>query len=185
MLATGVVAVNPDNGQLVWQHAYPHRAGVQPNPPLFADAMVYVCSGMGTGGAMLSLAEPNSTAAPKWADKTLDCQMHGTVLVNGCIYGTAQSANKGLVCLDWKTGKVLWNAAEVGMGIVIASDGMLYIYGQDGTVRLVKPSPAAFEQVGQFAVSEGSNEHWAHPTIANGRLYIRHGDSLMAYDVNS
>jgi outer membrane protein assembly factor BamB len=185
MLGAGVVAVNPDNGQVVWQHNYPHRAGVQPNPPLYAEGMVYVCSGMATGGALLSLADPNATAAPRWTDKTLDCQMQGTVLIDGHIYGTAQSANKGLVCLEWKTGKAAWNAQEVGMGVVIASDGMLYIYGQDGTVRLVKPSPASFSQVSQFKVSGGTDEHWAHPSIANGRFYIRHGDSLMAYDIKS
>ena len=54
-----------------------------------------------------------------------------------------------------------------------------------GTVYLVKPNPAAFEPVSQFAVSEGTDEHWAHPTIANGRLYIRHGDALMAYDIKA
>ena len=69
------------------------------------------------------------------------------------------------------------------MGVVVAADGMLYVYGQDGTMYLVKPNPAAFEPVSQFTVSEGTNEHWAHPTIANGRLYIRHGDALMAYEI--
>jgi hypothetical protein len=96
---------------------------------------------------------------------------------------TAQSGNKGLVCLEWKTGKPMWNAPTVGMGVVIAADGMLYVYGQDGKMSLVRPNPAAFEPVSQFAVSEGTNEHWAHPTIAHGRLYIRHGDVLLAYDI--
>jgi outer membrane protein assembly factor BamB len=183
MLAGGVVAVDPGTGKVVWQHEYPHRAGVQPNPPLYGDGMVYVSSGMGVGGAMLSLADGDPSAAPKWTDKTLDCQMQGTVLMDGYIYGTAQSANKGLVCLEWKTGKPMWNASAVGMGVVIAADGMLYVYGQNGTMYLVKPNPAAFEPVSQFTISEGTNEHWAHPTIANGRLYIRHGDTLMAYDI--
>ena len=145
--------------------------------------MVFVSSGMGAGGAMLSLAESSPTAAPKWADKTLDCQMQGTVLIDGYIYGTAQSGNKGLVCMEWKTGKVMWNAPATKMGVVVAADGMLYVYGQDGTMYLVKPTAAAFEPVSQFAISEGTNEHWAHPTIANGRLYVRHGDALMAYDI--
>jgi len=111
--------------------------------------------------------------------------MQGTVLIDGCIYGTAQSGNKGLVCLDWKTGKVLWNAPDVKQGVVTAADGMLYVYGTDGTMRLVKPNPTAYEPVGQFTVSAGTDEHWAHPTIAGGRLYIRHGDVLVAYDLKS
>jgi outer membrane protein assembly factor BamB len=182
MLANSVVAVDAGSGEVVWQHEYPHRAGVQPNPPLYADGMVYVSSGMGTGGAMLPLSE---SGPAKWTDKTLDCQMQGTVLVDGCIYGTAQSGNRGLVCLDWKTGEAKWNAPAIKQGAVVAADGMLYVYGQDGTMHLVKPSPEAFEPVSQFAISAGTAEHWAHPTIANGRLYIRHGDALMAYDIKS
>ncbi len=185
MLGAGVVAVDAAMGEVVWQHEYPHRAAVQPNPPLYADGMVFVSSGMGTGGAMLALTETNPTAAPVWVEKALDCQMQGTVLIDGCIYGTAQSANKGLVCLDWKTGKVLWNAPEVKQGVLTAADGMLYVYGVDGTMHLIKPNLAAYEPAGQFSVSGGTDEHWAHPTIANGRLYIRHGDALMAYDIAS
>lgn len=183
MLAQSVVAVDPGTGAVVWQRENPHRAGVQPNPPLYGEGFVYVSSGMGVGGAMLSLADSSPSASPKWTDKTLDCQMQGTVRIDGYIYGTAQSGNRGLVCLDWKTGKAAWNAPAVGMGIAIAADGMLYVYAQDGKVYLVKPNSAAFEPVSQFVVSEGTNEHWAHPTIANGRLYIRHGDALMVYDV--
>jgi outer membrane protein assembly factor BamB len=185
MLAQGVVAVDPGTGGVVWQHEYPQRAGVQPNPPLYDDGMVYISSGMGAGGAMLSMAESSPAAAAKWTDKTLDCQMQGTVLMDGYIYGTAQSGNKGFVCLEWKTGKVMWNAPAIKMGVVIAADGMLYVYGQDGTMTLVKPNPAAFEPVSQFTVAGGTNEHWAHATIAGGRLYVRHGDALMAYEIKN
>lgn len=185
MLAQGVAAVDSGTGEVVWQHEFPHRAGVQPNPPLYDDGMVFVSSGMGAGAAMFSMAESSPSAATKWAEKSLDCQMQGTVLLDGYIYGTAQSGNKGLVCIEWKTGKVMWTAPATKMAIVVAADGMLYVYGQDGTMSLVKPGAAAFEPVSQFTVTAGTNEHWAHPTIANGRLYIRHGDALMAYDIKN
>ncbi len=79
----------------------------------------------------------------------------------------------------------MWNAPAVKMAAVVSADGMLYVYGEDGTMRLVKPSPEAFRPVSQFAVTQGKDQHWAHPTIANGRLYIRHGDALMAYDIKA
>jgi len=185
MLAQGVVAVDVGTGQVVWQHDFPHRAGVQPNPPLYRNGLVYISSGMGTGGALLPLADGRAGTVPAWTDKTLDCQMQGTVLIGGYVYGTAQSGNRGLVCLEWKTGKAMWTAPAVGMGVVTAADGLLYVYAQNGTMYLVKPDPAAFTPVSQFTVSAGTNEHWAHPTIANGRLYLRHGDVLLAYDIKS
>jgi hypothetical protein len=48
----------------------------------------------------------------------------------------------------------------------------------------VKPTPTGYEMISCFEVTRGSDEHWAHPAISNGRLYIRHGDALMAYDIS-
>ena len=56
---------------------------------------------------------------------------------------------------------------------------LLYVYSEKGEMHLAKPDPKAFVPVSQFTISEGTEEHWAHPTIANGRLHIRHGDAMM------
>ena len=183
MLADSVVAVDPQTGDLLWQAEHKHRAGVQPNPPLYSNGMIYISSGMGAGGEMLEIADDGMSVISKWTDRTLDCQMQGTVLVDGYIYGAAQSGEKGLVCLELKTGKVMWNESSIKQGIVICADGMLYIYDGEGNVHLVKPNPESFEPVSKFAVTKGTDEHWAHPAIAGGRLYIRHGDSLIAYEI--
>jgi hypothetical protein len=39
--------------------------------------------------------------------------------------------------------------------------------------------------VSRFTISAGTDEHWAHPTIANGRLYVRRDDALLVYDIRS
>jgi hypothetical protein len=49
----------------------------------------------------------------------------------------------------------------------------------------VKAIPTGFEIVSSFRVTLGSGKHWAHPAISDGRLYVRHGDVLMAYDVKN
>ena len=134
---------------------------------------------------MLALANDGLSVTPKWKDKMLDCQMHGLVGIDGYIYGTTQSGGNGLVCLELRTGKVMWNTSAIKRGVVIFADGMLYVYAEDGTMHLIKPNSKAFEPVSRFPVSMGTDEHWAHPTIANGRLYIRHGDVLMAYNIKA
>jgi hypothetical protein len=84
-----------------------------------------------------------------------------------------------------KTGKLMWSTKEISQGAVVAADGMLYIYEgpKSGVVSLVKATPTGFERTGKFAVTEGTDNHWPHPTIANGRMYIRRGDALLAYDI--
>ena len=185
LVEKGIVALDPETGNVLWQYEQPNRFGVRSSPPLYAHGKIYFCAGGGSGGIQLSLSKNGLSVTPEWMDQTLDPRMHGVVLLDGCIYGTAQSANKGLVCLDWETGKVRWNAPEVKMAVVICADGMLYVYGEDGIVRLVKPSSEAFTPISQFTVTQGTEQHWAHPTIANGRLYIRHGDALMVYDIKA
>ena len=62
---------------------------------------------------------------------------------------------------------------------------MFYGYGENGTVGLINASPTDFRLISSFKVTKGEKQHWAHPTVANGRLYIRHGTALMAYDVKA
>ncbi len=44
-------------------------------------------------------------------------------------------------------------------------------------------TPEKFEIVSSFEITMGEKEHWAHPVICGGVLYMRHGDVLMAYNV--
>jgi len=71
-------------------------------------------------------------------------------------------------------------------GSILYADEMLYCYEEKkGHIALVRPTPKAFDIVSSFQITMGSGEHWAHPVICDGRLYVRRGDSLMAYDVKN
>jgi hypothetical protein len=73
-----------------------------------------------------------------------------------------------------------WNCK----GSIIYADGLLYCYEERrGNVALVNPNPEQFEVISTFRIKEGRGPHWAHPSISNGILYIRHGDVLMAYNI--
>jgi hypothetical protein len=64
------------------------------------------------------------------------------------------------------------------------ADGMLHCYGEKkGTLALVKAALAGCQQHGSFDIPMGTAQHWAHPVISDGRLYMRHGDALMVYDI--
>ena len=58
-----------------------------------------------------------------------------------------------------------------------------YLYDEKGTVHLVDPAGGGLKEVSTFKVSRGTKEHFSHPVIGNGVLYIRHGKSLMAYNI--
>jgi outer membrane protein assembly factor BamB len=88
------------------------------------------------------------------------------------------------VCVDWTTGKTLWTSKWYSQGSVISADGMLYLYEEkSGHVALAKPDPLKLDIVSEFQITKGEGPFWAHPVIKRGRLYIRHGDFLMVYQI--
>ena len=183
MTARSVVGIDADSGEYLWRHSHVTDYVVNANTPLYQDGYLYTVSGYDTGGQMFELSEDGKSIKRVWSQDTLDSQMGAAVLVDGYIYGSGHQ-NRGWHCLDWKTGKVRYTAREIGnKGAIIFSDGMLYCYSERGDVALVKPNPQKFEVVSSFQIKKGSGEHWAHPVIKDGRLYIRHGDALMVYHI--
>ena len=54
-----------------------------------------------------------------------------------------------------------------------------------GNVGLVNPTPDKFDLISSFKITKGAGPYWAHPVISDGKLYIRHGNALMAYDITN
>jgi hypothetical protein len=88
--------------------------------------------------------------------------------------------------VDWETGKLNYEEEWVGKGPIIYSDGMLILYEErTGQVGLMEPNPGEFRLISSFKHEEGSGPHWAHPSISDGVLYIRHGKALTAYRIGN
>jgi outer membrane protein assembly factor BamB len=131
---------------------------------------------------MLQLNEDGSNVKQVWYSETMDSRMGGAVFIDGYIYGSGDT-NREWQCIDWETGKVVYESKEVGNGVVIAAEGLLYGYSQRGELALIKPESSSFRVVSKITISAGSGQHWAHPAINNGRLFVRHGNALIAYKI--
>ncbi len=186
MTAKSVVGLDAGTGKVLWTHPHETEYDIHAVTPVLEGNLLYYTAGYGSGGGMLELSADGSKATPKWTDKNLDCQHHGVVLLDGYIYGTGHK-NRELMCLELATGDLKWRTRDVRQGVVVYAEGMLYVYEGPGKgiVHLVKATPESFNRSGMFRVTEGDGQHWAHPTIAGGRLYIRHGDVLIAYDISA
>jgi outer membrane protein assembly factor BamB len=181
----GVVALAPEDGKVIWQHPYANFRQNHCVTPIYQDGRLYITSGYGKGAIGLTMAEDGRSVTQVWEQPRQD-PVHGqAVLVDGYVYAAShQKANGRWSCVDFKTGKLMWEDACIGKsGSVIFAGGLLYGYSEDGTVGLIRPTPEKCEVVSTFKVPQGEGSHWAHPVVANGRLYIRHGDALMCYDV--
>ena len=183
MTANSILGIDASNGKLLWRHSQTNQYSVHANTPLYKDGYLYCVSGYGRGGVMLKLSDEGSSIEETWRDTLLDNQMGGVILLNDRIYG-AGHINYKWFCLDWNTGKKLFSSTMIKRGNVIFADEMLYCYGESGEIGLVKPESDRFNLVSKFRVPYGSAQHWAHTVIHNKRLYVRHGNSLMVYNIS-
>ena len=181
MTKGSIVGIVPETGKLLWRHGHQTRYDVHAISPVFEDGYLYTTSGYGTGGVMLRMSADGRGVQQAWTDRRLDTHHGGVVLVDGYIYGS--NFRGKWICLDLKTGRSMYETGGVGKGSITTADGMLYCYGERGTVGLMRASPKDSQVVSSFKITRGSGSHWAHPAIANGRLYIRHGSALMAFDI--
>ena len=114
----------------------------------------------------------------------------GMIVVNGYLYG-ANGGNEGgwLLCLDFKTGKIMWDQRDGGQrkapkGSIAMADGLFYYRTEAGTMLLIEPSPKKYIERGRFEQPNRTDKPaWAHPVIANGKLYVRDQGVLLCYDV--
>lgn len=183
LVTTTLVGLDPESGAVVWRTPFDENEELQNHAvaPVYADGLLYATSGHRKGGVMYALSEDGKSIAQKWADETLNNHHGGVIFHEGHLYGSTM--NGRWVCLSAADGTVKWEERGVGKGSVTFAEGHFYCYSEKGALGLVKASPDGHQILSEFEVALGEGVHWAHPSIAEGRLYIRHGDALIAYDV--
>jgi outer membrane protein assembly factor BamB len=180
--ASHLIGLDAATGELLWSRHQPNEWSVHANTPIYSNGSLFYFSGYGQGGGLLKLSPDGSSVEQVWFSSNLDSRMGGAVLVNGYLYLSGDNFREWR-CVDWKTGKEQYASTAVGKGVVIFADGMLYCYSEQGELALVEASPSGFRVAGRTRVALGSEQHWAHPSIYGGVLYLRHGNALIAYRI--
>jgi outer membrane protein assembly factor BamB len=184
MMEKSICGFDAGNGKLLWKYEHINDTGVHPNLPVYINGMLYCTSGYGKGGDMLKLSADGTGVSKVWSDSKLDSKTGGVVVLNGRIYGTGDN-NRKFFCLDWQTGKEIFSTKNLAPANIISDDGLLYVYSESGKVSLVEPVSDKFNIISSFPVTLGSGTHWAHLVIKDKKLYVRHGKSLMVYDITA
>jgi outer membrane protein assembly factor BamB len=194
--AKALIGISAADGKFLWQFTrVANGPGINCSTPFYHDGHVFAASAYGAGGAWLKLkkdAAGEYDAEEVWLSKKIQNQHGGVIIHDGALYG-ANGGNEGgsLVCLELATGKVLWDERDhperrVTKGSIALADGRLYYRTESGTVLLLEPNSKEYTERGRFDQPDRTRlPAWAHPVIANGKLYIRDHDLLLCYDVKA
>ena len=203
-MSESIVGVRAEDGKLLWR--YPHKVYADENitTPLHHEGYVIVsgCGRKGTTALQLQVSGDTCSVTKQWQNKTLDNKQGGLVLLDGRLYGYAESQNRSepWMCIDFKSGETIFQSAPLHSsykyknGCLTHGDGRFYLFADNGNMALVKLNVAAassrrltdtgFEVTGRLKIKDpGRRPTWAHPVVFGGRLYLRYGDKLAAYDV--
>lgn len=186
-----LVGIDPATGKTFWKldlvTDYTEKGRRNStNTPLYHDGEIFVSSGYDDKALMVALSDDARSVHVKWTNDVLDNHHGGLVLLDGYIYGSnwINNGNGNWICLDWDTGEVMYDEKWHNKGSIIYADGMFYVFTEkQGHVGLVESTPEGFHVVSSFQVSDGRGPRWAHPSIYDGKLFLRHHDVLLVYDI--
>jgi outer membrane protein assembly factor BamB len=184
-MGAAAVGIDAKTGERLWRYRK-NVGGVNAATPIFHDGCVFTSAAGNEdagGDALLRLVPTDKGVDVKQVYLLPNMKnFHGGVVrVGEQLYGTGST---GLVCLDFKTGAVKWKHRSVGQGSLMAADGHLYLLNTRGEMALVEATPEGYREKGRLALPKRSDKAtFAHPVVANGRLYVRDEGSVFCYDV--
>ena len=177
----GATSVAPASGELLWEHAWPGSAIVQ--PALTADGDIVINTIASTGGVgtrRLAVAHgPDGwSVEERWTSNGLKPYFNDFVVHNGHAFGFDGSI---LACIDLEDGKRKWKGGRYGNGqlVLLPDQDVLLVLSEEGELALVKATTDQFTQVARFPALGGKT--WNHPVLVGDVLLVRNGEEMAAF----
>lgn len=187
MSSGSIMGIDADSGEMYWRKHQFQGNLIHANTPVYYDGKIVVSSSSrkdSSGLVQLQLSENGKKAEVVWRNEKFTNLMGGLVRIDTCIFGSVYQRSDWQV-ISWNTGEMLHQNRELGSGALVYADGLFYCYTErKGEMALVKANTENFEIISKFNVPFGTDQHWAHPVINDGKLYIRHGNALMVYNIS-
>lgn len=191
--AKDVLGIDARDGAILWSHNLlnyhlsSQGKGNNINSPVYKDGRFFISSGYDHPGILFEINPDGKSITVVWKNTDIDIHLGGAILNNGYLYASNwQNNSQGRwVCVNWETGELMWEKDWYNKGSIIFADELMYIYEEkSGHIGLLHPNPDKFDLISEFQAHEGAGPHWAHPSIYDGNLYLRHGEVVMVYDLN-
>ena len=191
LVGRGLIGLNAETGKFLWGYNDIANGTANIPTPIVRDDFVFSANGYHAGSVLLKIERSQSStelvAKEVYRLRGNRFQNHhgGFVLIGNHLFG-GHGSNNGLpTCLEFATGKIAWKRRGPGTGSasVVAADGNLYFHYQNGVVALIEANSNSYELKGTFQMPNVGGDSWAHPVIADGKLFLRVKDVLRAYQI--
>ncbi|HUU19128.1 MAG TPA: PQQ-binding-like beta-propeller repeat protein [Sedimentisphaerales bacterium] len=190
----GLIGIDAKDGRFLWGYnKIANRVANIPTPVVYGD-YIFCSTSYSTGSVLLKLAAEGNNVDAKEIyfldDRTFQNHHGGFIRIGDYIYGGHDHGKGKPTCIEMKTGKIMWQEDQPGGGsaAVLYADGHLYFRYEDNVLALIEANPNRYNLKSTFKLPKRdgmSGPGWAHLVIVDGRLYARHADVLMVYDIKA
>jgi len=190
----GIIGVAAKDGRFLWGYNKIANDVANIPTPIVYGNFIFCSTAYGVGSVLLELTAAGNGVNTKEIyflnANTLQNHHGGLVRIGDYIYGGHGHGKGAPTCIEAKTGKVMWQKKQPGGGsaAVLYADGNLYFRYEDNTLALIEADPQNYNLISTFKLPKKpgmSGPGWSHLVIVDGRLYVRHSDVLMVYDIKA
>jgi len=173
-----VIGVDAKSGRTLWRHTWETRYDVNAAAPRVLGSYVFITSNYRRGCALLKVSGGKAQVA--WENKEMQSHFSTPLVHEEHIIGTSDPGR--LVCLDVKTGKVVWEKRGFEKGGVCSVDGAIIVCdGKTGDVAMCELSTKGYRELGRIKPLGGKS--WTAPIIADGKLIVRNKQEMVCLDL--
>jgi outer membrane protein assembly factor BamB len=181
--ADDVVGLDPDNGELLWQHPHPCQGFNITAPVWGADNILFISSAYECGSRALLLRQTGEKTAVKelWANQRMRVHHSTIIRLGDLVFGSNAGGPAPLTAVNVKTGEVVWQDRAFPKANFVYADGKLILLDEDGQLALLSLSPQGMKIIAKAAVLE--HTAWTPPTLVGANLYLRDRRTIVALDL--
>jgi outer membrane protein assembly factor BamB len=195
---SGLMAIDPKAAKVRWKLA--HRAAILESVngivPLVDGQHIFISECYEVGSVLL---KANSDSAKVvWQDpprnrrlQAMRCHWSTPVLIDGYLYGCngRNAPDSDFRCLDFMTGKVMWNDSRRIRSAVTRLGDHLLVLEERGFFQVLKANPERLELVAEWDFSEPEGNRpalgypcWSAPIVVGKKLIIRGTDRVVCLE---
>jgi len=172
-------------GKLLWSFPHMFKGRMIATMPTVQSNAVFITNANAKGGVSYRIDFKDGKPEKTWEAPIGTSYAGGIIIQDNIIYGSRHQKSAGFIGINAQSGALLFEeeAAKNSGASVIFADNRIYRQESNGTTYLMSSDSKGFKIHGEFSTGK-VKDFWAHPVIADGKLYLRYDNTLYCYNVS-
>jgi len=190
---SGLVAVNPQTGTLLWKatHPFGYTTSIGTSPVVHSN-YVFITANYSMSAYAVQIVLSNSVQVPvqRWANTTQRSHWSTPVAFQGSLYGNfyPDDANGQLRCVDLATGVTRWGTNYFGRSSLLLVGTNLLCLTERGSLVLVAAQTNTYQELARFAAipnfNTDQNKCGNAMALSDGQVYVRSTAYAARFDLS-